>query len=271
MKENFDKLVDKDLELQIMDDGTSGFNKEILDMFDDELIKFIMFDTRKRIENLIKEVKEGKYDVLLKFDEFMERVENAVELLFIYNMLPDETVPYDATWVFVLLAELKCAIANCDYEFKEFANNGEPKIVYEINEFIAYAMSGIFRVDKHSFTKEDIENYYEACKLKKQADKKWINEDLEYKGRVIQDWLKINFNKNFDYSVLTEIEKNILKEALKFDSKTISISWIQHRFKMGYCKAVAIVDHLEECGAVSSRFDAENIGLRAVRIIRVKL
>lgn len=270
MQKNFNNFDDKHLEFQIIDDGTSGFSKEILDMIDDELLNFIMFDTRKRVENLIKEVKERKYDAFVKFDEFMERVENVVELAFIYNMLPEEAVPYDATRLFVLLTELKCAIGNWDYKFEKFAINGEPRIIYEIEEFIAYAMSGIFRSDKHCFTKVDMENYKKASEKKRQDDKKWISEDLEYKERAIKDWLKDNFNENFDYTVLTEKEKDILKEALKVFGNTISTSWIQHKFKMGYCKAATMVNHLEECGAVSSRFDAENIGLRAVRIIRIR-
>lgn len=94
----------------------------------------------------------------------------------------------------------------------------------------------------------------------------------EHKEDIIAKWQKENLNKNFDINVLSETEIEILKVTLEMELKSISISWLQRRFSMGYLKAMTVIQHLEECGAISTDEEAETLSLaKTERIIKILL
>ena len=243
--------------------------EKVVSAINDDIMEYIVEDTRDLIHTFESKILQKEYEVFSKFDKLMERVQNVIELSFRYVNNPDDTIPCDVAWLLVDLAELKCTINNCDYEFDEVDELfGEPKIVDDLGRFIADTASGYFVEHDYYFTLDDIEAYKNKIAAENEAnnDRLQKNEEerqkyIKEKKTVIENWRKENLNKDFDISVLSEEEINILKVALDMELKSISISWVQRKFAMGYCKAAKLIDHLEECGAVSTYEDVEELGL----------
>lgn len=54
--------------------------------------------------------------------------------------------------------------------------------------------------------------------------------------------------------------------------KSIFISQVLCKFAMSYCKAGKIIDHLEECGVISTYEEVEKLGLfKSERIVRISI
>lgn len=251
--------------------------KEVVEMLDGKLMDYIIEDTQYIIQNFEMEILKGNYNVFSKFNKFMERVQNVIELSFRYCNNPENTIPCDVARLLIDLTELKVTISKCDYDFEECDDFDEPQIIDNLGEFIADTLSGYLVERDYYFTTEDIETYkkkrIEEIAAEEVRSKKLEEEHQQYiakKKDVVENWRKENLNKDFDFSVLSELEINILKTALETDLKSLSISWIQRKFAMGYCKAGNIIEHLEACGAVSTFEDVEELGLsKSGRIIRV--
>ena len=256
-----------------------GIKNDVIELLDDGLMEYIVEDTRLLISSIESQILKGNYEVFGKFDKLMERVKNVIELSFRYVNHSEKTIPCDVAWLLLDLADLKSTINKCDYKFEEYGNLDEPQIVAELGEFIADTASGYFVERDYYFSKEDIEVYknkrYAEVKAQKNENQKNEEERLKYiadKKDVIENWRKENLNEDFDSSVLSEEEIQILKVALTMELKYISISWVQCKFAMGYCKAGRIIEHLEECGAISTFEETENLGLaKSGRIIKISL
>lgn len=254
--------------------------EKVVATVNDELMEYIVEDTRSLIHTFESKILQKKYEVFLKFDKLLERVQNVIELSFRYVNNPDNTIPCDVAWLLVDLAELKCTINKCDYEFEEVDDFfEEPKIVGDLGSFISDTASGYFVEHDYYFTLDDIESYKNKIAAEDEARKNHLQKNEEERQKyikekkdVIDNWRKENLNKDFDVSVLSKEEINILKVALEMELKSISISWVQRRFAIGYCKAGRLIAHLEECGAISTYEEAKRLGLtKAEQIIKVKL
>lgn len=254
--------------------------EKVVAAVNDDLMEYIVEDTRDLIHTFEVKILQKEYDVFLKFDKLLERVQNVIELSFRYVNNPDNTIPCDVAWLLVDLAELKCTINKCDYEFEEVDDFfEEPKIVGDLGSFISDTASGYFVERDYYFTLDDIEAYKNKIAAEDESRKRHLQKNEEERQKyikekkdVIDKWRKENLNKDFDVSVLSEEEINILKVALEMELKSISISWVQRRFAMGYCKAGRIIDHLEECGAISTYEEVEALGLaKSGRIIKISL
>ncbi len=254
--------------------------EKVVAAVNDDLMEYIVEDTRDLIHTFERKILQKKYDVFSKFDKLMERVQNVIELSFRYVNNPDNTIPCDVAWLLVDLAELKCTINKCDYEFEEVDDFfEEPKIVGDLGIFIADTASGYFIERDYYFTLDDIEAYKNKITAEDESRKNQLQKNEEDRQKYIKEkkdfidaWRKENINKEFDITVLSEEELNILKVALEMELKSISISWVQRKFAMGYCKAARIIDHLEECGAISTLEEAEKLGLsKSGRIVKIAL
>ena len=93
---------------------------------------------------------------------------------------------------------------------------------------------------------------------------------LEEREKKINKWIETHKKNNFDFSVLSEFETEVLKEALTFNGKVISISWIQRNFRSSYRKACDTIDILTERGAIATCEDMKEAGLSSMsRIILI--
>ncbi len=128
-------------------------------------------------------------------------------------------------------------------------------------------------------TDDDLEAFKKELEGQKRQDEKKRKEIAQKEQQKIQsskekvaNWRAENKNKNFDVSILDELQFKILKEALKTELKCLSLSWIQRRFSMGYAKAGSIVDFFEQNGIVSTFEESCELGVgKYGRIIRVEL
>lgn len=253
---------------------------KVISVLNDGLMEYIVEDTRNLIHSFESKILQKEYEVFSKFNKLLERVQNVIELSFRYASNSENTIPCDVAWLLVDLVELKCAISKCDYEFEEIDDFfGDPKIVDDLGCFIADTASGYYVERDYYFTIEDIENYKNKRVTENESHKNHIQKNEEERQKYIKDkkgiidnWRKENLKKDFDVNVLSEEERQILKVALEMELKSISISWIQRRFAIGYCKAGRIIDHLEECGAISTYGEVEKLGLsKSDRIVKISL
>lgn len=252
---------------------------EVIKLLDDKLMEYIIEDTRDLIANFERQVLKEDFDVFAKFPAFMERIQNIVELSFRYIKAPEKTIPCDVAWLLLDLASLKDTINNCNYKFQECNFMDEPLIVEELGQFIVDTASGCLIDRDNYFTVEDIEAYKNKRTFEDEANKLRIKENeeaqqryIDEKKEIVENWRKDNLNADFDFSVLSEEEIDILKVALNSELKSISLSWLQRKFAMSYRKATAVLEKFERYGAVSTVEDIEKLGLnKSGRIIRVTL
>ncbi len=126
-------------------------------------------------------------------------------------------------------------------------------------------------------TDDDIEAFKKELEAQKRQEEKRRKENAKKEQQEIQlskekveKWRSENLNKNFDFSILDELQLEILREALKNEIKCISLSFIQRRFRMGYGRAAIIVDFFERNGIVSTYEESCELGVgKYGRIIRV--
>lgn len=77
---------------------------------------------------------------------------------------------------------------------------------------------------------------------------------------------------DFDCSILSVEEIKILRDALNTELKSISLSLLQRKYGMGFARAVMIVEHLEDCGAISTVEEAKEMGLeKSEQIVLVRI
>ena len=256
----------------------SEIKEDVVKLLDDELMEYIVEDTKHLILKFENQILNGNYKVLGEFDGLFEKVQNVIELLFKYIGNTKKTIPCDVASLLIYITELKSTIYNCKHKFNEVDDFfDEPKIVGDLRQYIDDTLSGYYLERKNHFTKEDITNYINKRESEIEEHKSYFKQNKEKNKKYIADnkdkieqWRKENLNKNFDTGVLSEEEIKILKAGLETDLKSISTSWIQRRFAMGYIKAIKIIEHLEDCGAISRLKDVEALGLSKLeRIIRV--
>ncbi len=251
---------------------------EALARIDEDLMEFIVKDTRSLIHSFKDSVLKNRYEVFSKIDKLMERVQNVIQLSFGYcKNLEEKTIPCDVAKLLIDLTELKEAISNCDYLLNEEGDLEKPEIVDQMEEFIIDTASGNFAKGDYSSAVESIEEFRkkkieekEAREIRAKQLAKERQELNKQKDKLIEEWLEVNKNEKFDFSVLPEDEKDILQDALKMGMKTITATWLQRKYRMGFPRATFIIDHLEECGALATYEDMDKLGLANLgRIIRV--
>lgn len=251
--------------------------KEVIDMvIEDDLMLYIIDDTQTLISTFESKILNKEYEVFQKFDKLMERVKNVIELSFRCAGNPERTITSEVALLLVDLTELKVTMQNCDYKFAKLGDFfEEPIIIEDLMELIYRTAMGQIVERETYFTVHDIEVYKnkmlrlngseKSCKQKYQLAKT--------EKEIMEIWRTQHLNKDFDKSVLSEQDYEILKKAYdETEPKTISISWVQRAYNMGYARAGAIIDRLEASGAISSYRDMEGLGLlTSKRIIIVSL
>lgn len=246
-----------------------GIKKEVIDLLDDKLMRYIIDDTRTCISAFERQVVKKNYDVFSEFDKFLEKIQNVIELSSRYVDGSVKTIPCDVAWILLDLNDLKTTIKGCDYEFEGTDDCFEKsKIINKLNTFIYDTASGYLIARDYYFTEKDVEAYkkkresmIEANKLRRKKNQEKREQYINEKKGIVEDWRKDHLNINFDHSVLSEEETRVLSAALETELKSVSLSWVQRAFGMGYFRAVTIVEHLEECGAISTLEEAKKLGL----------
>lgn len=256
-------------------------DSSVLNLIDEELMLYIIDDTVELIQSFQKAILQKRYEAFDKFDDFIVRLENVVELASLYVNNPKKTIPCYVAELLIELTELLVDMRKCGHFAEENGNDpyscGEPEVIEQLSSFILSTASGGLFIRDCYFTAKDVEEYKNKLENEKNAHAEGAKKEKEAsaaraadKKAGVEEWIKQNLNTAFDFSVLTEREKDILKAALKTDLKALSISWIQRRFPMGYPMAQRTIDRLEELGAISTAEQSEKVGLRgSERIVKV--
>lgn len=256
-------------------------DSRVLSLIDEELMLYIIDDTVELIQSFQNGISQKRYEAFDKFDDFIVRLENVVELSYLYVKNPPKTIPCYVAELLIELTELLVDMRKCGHFAEDDGDApyscGEPEVIEQLSSFILSTAGGELFIRDYYFTAKDIKEYKNKLENEKSdyADAvKKVEEAsaarIADKKADVEEWIKRNLNDAFDFSVLTEREKEILKTALKTDLKTLSVSWIQRRFPMGYPMAQRTIARLEEFGAISTAEQSEKVGLRgSERIVKV--
>ena len=257
-----------------------GIKKEVIDLLDEKLMDYIIEDTRHLISAFEDHVSKKDYDVFSKYDKFIEKIQNVIELSFKYVKKTEKTISCDVAWILLDLNDLKKVIRNCDYKFEEYDDFfEEPQLVMDLDSFIHDTASGYLIQREHYFSVDDvlayknkmeaeIESTNERIKKNKEKREKYVND----KKGIVEEWLKDHVKIDFDCSILSVEETKILRDALNTELKSISLSLLQRKYGMGFARAVMIVEHLEDCGAISTVEEAKEMGLeKSEQIVLVRI
>ncbi len=243
--------------------------KEIRAMVSEEL-KCWLFD---EIHDLITITKSEIRFGLLSPD-FMTKIKKCTDVAFSFDDDVVGSLPSGAAWLLFELVEFKKYLLNV--EEGSFENSF---IVQQLEIHISKMKSGDYRECDFIIAEEDVnfakEELYRQKSKKEQEEK----ELAERKAQVVaaridsvKKWRAENLCEEFDPDILDELELKILRQALDTELKCVSVSWLQRNFAMGYVKAASIIEHLEECGVISTFEEAEKLGLgRSGRIIKISL
>ena len=144
-----------------------SIDKSIVELIDEDLMSFIVEDTRKLVSEMKVLVSKDNIQVFSEFDRVWEVVQNVIELYFIYFYSVDSTPKCDLE-VASLTSEL------CDFNraiYKEFGLNEEnnsnyPKIAEELGDFILTSGAGKSFKRDYYFTSVDIEMYHNKMNFK---------------------------------------------------------------------------------------------------------
>ena len=144
-----------------------SIDKSILKLIDEDLMSFIVEDTRKLVSEMKLLVSKDNTQVFSELDKVWEVAQNVIELYFIYFYSMNSTPKCDLE-VASLTSEL------CDFNraiYKEFGLNEEndsnyPKIAEELGDFILTSGAGKSFKRNYYFKSEDIEAYKKKMKLK---------------------------------------------------------------------------------------------------------
>ncbi len=137
-----------------------GIDKSIVKLIDEDLMSFIVEDTRKLVSKMKELVSKENKQFFSEFDKAWEVAQNVIELYFIYFYSVDSTPKCDFE-VASLTSEL------CEFNraiYKEFSLNEEndsnyPKIADELGDFILTSGEGKSFKRNYYFTEEDIKEY----------------------------------------------------------------------------------------------------------------
>ena len=137
-----------------------GIDKSIVKLIDEDLMSFIVEDTRKLVLEMKVLVSKDNTQVFSEFDRAWEVAQNVIELYFIYFYSVDSTPKCDLE-VASLTSDL------CDFNkaiYKEFGLNEEndsnyPKIADELGDFILTSGAGKSFKRGYYFTADDIQSY----------------------------------------------------------------------------------------------------------------
>ena len=144
-----------------------SIDKSIVKLIDEDLMSFIVEDTRKLVLEMKELVSKNNTQVFSEFDRTWEISQNVIELYFMYFYSVDSTPKCDLE-VASLTSEL------CDFNraiYKEFGLNEEndsnyPKIAEELGDFILTSGADKSFKRNYYFTSEDIEAYKKKMKFK---------------------------------------------------------------------------------------------------------
>lgn len=248
--------------------------QEVVDAVDDKLLKFITSKTLDLIEEMENKVCKGVDEIYSEFDDFMNVVQNTVELAFACVNAKENTMPIAVARIAVSLSGILYTIKNLRY----LNFDDSDKHVYMVDSLyrlVKVLSLGYHFERKNHFSLEDIAEFRkEMEQLNKERRSFKFKQDLKQPEKTEQDeiidkWLLKNAVKDYNFSVLKEECYEALKVALEEGKKTIAISWIQRRLKIGYPRAAKIVDHLEENGVISTQEEALSLGVKGGRIIKV--
>ena len=250
-------------------------DQEVVDAVDDKLLKHITSKTLDLIKKLEKKTLNGGNEVFDKFDKFMFLLQNTIELAYACVNAPENTMPIAVTRIAVSLSDLTYAIKNHDHMRKKDPDK-HGYVLESMHNLIKVLSLGYCFESENHFSLKDIEAYKLEME-KQESERKQVELKLKEEqiarinktDEIINDWLKTNAIKDFDFSILKESAYEALKVAIKNECKTISISWIQRKLNVGYARAGMIIDHLEEKGAISTLEEALALGIGKARIIKV--
>ncbi len=250
-------------------------DQEVIDAVDDKLLKHITSKTLDLIKDFEKKTLNGGNEVFDKFDKFMGVLQNTIELVYACVDAPENTMPIAVTRIAVSLSDLTCAIKNHEHMRKKDPDKHGYVLESMHNLIKVLSLGHCFERENH-FSLKDIEAYKvemeEQESERKQYELKLKEERIariNKTDKTINDWLKTNAIKDFDFSILHESAYEALKVAIENECKTISISWIQRKLNMGYSRAASIIDHLEENGVISTLEESLSLGIKGMRIIKV--
>lgn len=246
-----------------------GIKKEVIDLLDEKLMGYIIEDTRHLISIFEDHISKKDYSVFSKFEKFGEKIQNVIELSFKYVKKSEKTISCDVAWILLDLNDLKNTIRDCDYKFEKYDEFfEEPQLVMDLDSFIHDTASGYLIQREHYFSVDDVIAYKNKMEAEIESNNQRIKKNKEKRNKyindrkgVVEEWLKDHVKLDFDWSVLSVEETKILRDALNTELKSISLSLLQRKFGMGFARAVTIVEHLEECGAISTIEEAKELGL----------
>jgi len=144
-----------------------SIDKSIVKLIDEDLMSFIVEDTRKLVSEMKVLISKDNKQVFSEFDSVWEIAQNVIELYFIYFYSVDATPKCDLE-VASLTSDL------CDFNraiYKEFGLNVEndsnyPKIAEELGDFILTSGADKSFKRGYYFTSVDIEMYHNKMNFK---------------------------------------------------------------------------------------------------------
>ena len=247
--------------------------KEILEVVSDGF-RYFIYDGTQDVLLFVESKLEKKDSLILeKLDRVMKRIRICTDVAFSFDDEMKGKLTKDAAW---WLSELR--------RFRKALNKKAPelegsKFLCELDEHIEKIKSCKHLESDYVITLDDVNAQkieFEKEKEEKETQGKDLAEKidqeiLEYKEKF-EEWRSKNMNENFDFSILDELQLDIIKEGLKTELKCISISWIQRNYQMGYAKAGAIVDFFEKNKIVSTYEQSKKLaGGKYGRVILVDI
>ena len=138
----------------------NGIAKSVIEILDEELLGFIINDTKDLIIKTQRYLSKNDAETILEIDRVWETVQNVLELDFMYSN-HIKTKPKYYSDAMILTGELYVFHKAVTEEYNSNQENGynKPRIIDELEEFMLSLVENKKIKRNYYFTEKDIQTY----------------------------------------------------------------------------------------------------------------